>query len=215
MPLEKIDALAYSQDRFAARHDGKGVCFRLAFLWAATSLVGGSFNYALDKKGIDVDSTIKEFDKYVKPAAALIGRPEPFVGQHGLRELANVDAAEAMTFVNRWGVSFKDRNGTSFGGVKMRRIKEANAATFMAQLPNPNVTFILGYYGYENQKPTGHATAYSNSRFFDPNHGAYFCRAPNPAVMGQDIDAHVATVEVGWTPSLFIVYELAEAAPRR
>lgn len=215
MPLEKIDALAYSQDRFAARHDGKGVCFRLAFLWAATNLVGGQFNYALDKKGIDVDSTIKEFDAYVKPSAALLSRPQPFAGQQGLRELADVDTAQAMAFINRWGVSFKDRRGTSFGGVKVRRIKEAKAGAFMAELPDANVTFILGYYGYENQKPTGHATAFSNSRFFDPNHGAYFCRATTPAAMGQDIDAHVATVEVGWTPTLFIAYELAETAPKR
>ena len=195
-------------------HAGKGVCFRLAFLWAATTMVGGQFNDALDKKGMDVDTTIKEFDRFVSPTVDLMKRPQPFVGEQGLRELANVDTAQAMEFINRWGVSFKHRKGTTFGGVKVRRIKEAKASAFMAELPDVNVTFILGDYGDENQKPTGHATAFSNSRFFDPNHGAYSCRAPTAAAMGQDIDAHVATVDVGWTPTLFIAYELAETKPK-
>lgn len=216
MPLEKIDALSYSQDRFVARHDGKGVCFRLAFLWAATNLVGGEFNYALDRKGIDVDSTIREFDAYVAPAAAMIARPGiDWSGDAALHELAGTDAAQAITFINRWGVSFKDRTGTKYGGVKVARSKQARASVILAGRSDALVTFILGYYGREGGKPTGHATAFSNGRFFDPNHGVYFCRAATPAAMGADIDAHIAQVETSWSPTLFITYELAETAPGR
>ncbi|MCU0985359.1 MAG: hypothetical protein MUC89_10520 [Acetobacteraceae bacterium] len=196
MPLEKIDALSYSQERFANKHGGKGVCFRLAFLWAATKLVGGEFNYALDKKGIDVDTTIREFDAYVAPAAAMGARPGvDWLGEAALKELAGTDAAQAMTFINRWGVSFKDRKGTTYGGVKTKAIKEAKASVFLAGCKDADVTFILGYYGREAGKPNGHAVAYSDKRFFDPNHGAYFCNAPTPAAIGADIDAHIAQVD--------------------
>jgi hypothetical protein len=211
MPLEKIDALSYSQGRFADRHGGKGVCFRLAFLWAATHLVGGEFNYALDKKGIDVDSTIREFDAYVAPAAAMIARPGiDWSGDAALHELAGTDAAQAMTFINRWGVSFKDRKGKKYGGVKAKAIKQAKASVFLAERTDARVTFILGYYGRDGGKPMGHATAFSNGRFFDPNHGVYFCRAATPAAMGADIDVHIAQVETAWSPTLFLAYELVE-----
>ncbi|WP_291296455.1 hypothetical protein [Elioraea sp.] len=212
MPLEKLGGLNYSQDRYAKKKGGEGgVCFRLAFKWAAVNLVGGEFRYALDSHGLNVSKTIKKFNAYATRGGTIPADQKIPWNTPKLEQFLAEGVWEGLTYINRWGVTFKDRKGKKFGGVSVESVECMTAGAFLAQVNNPKLTFIYTYSGpAKDGVGTGHATAYSGHRYFDPNHGVYSSPAPTAAGIGADIDAFLAAKETDWNPQRFWVFVLRE-----
>ncbi|WP_291296457.1 hypothetical protein [Elioraea sp.] len=209
MALTRVNGQKYDQGQYFQ----EGVCFRLSFKWAAVSMFGGDFNYAMDKGGLSIASTKKKFGEYIDFSEKhLADATKNWSDSKVFGDWVAGDVLQAMAYINKWGVKVTDSTH-AYGGVTLDKIVDGTASDYMKAANAAGITVVYGYYGYDKGVPAGHATAYSNGRYFDPNYGTYTSSETTAAGIGRDIDAFIADKERTWTQKRFIIYLLGAANP--
>lgn len=209
MAMTRVKGQKYDQGQYFQ----EGVCFRLSFKWAAVSMFGGDFNYAMDKGGLSVASTKKKFGEYIDFSEKLLAdTTKTWSDSKVFGDWVAGDVLQAMAYINKWGVKVTDSKH-AYGGVTLDKIVDGTASDYMKAANAADITFVYGYYGYDKGSPAGHATAYSKGRYFDPNFGTYTSSETTPEGIGRDIDAFIADKERSWTQKRFIIYLLTASSP--
>jgi hypothetical protein len=190
-----------------------GLCFRLAFKWAACHAAGGGFQF----DEFNVGKTASKHLDYRRNSQAN-EKSEDFDFRLGRNIKAYVvnDQTFAMYYLAKWGKHFKDKFKAELS-VTLGETRAEDIAIYLNSNPINNIQgLVYGFYGrtVNGKEPRGHAVALSGGQypfFFDPNMGMYrFNSAESVSgnTIGQAILAHIRSKYGDWVKEFFFVMPL-------
>jgi hypothetical protein len=159
----------------------KGVCFRLTFKWAACKLVAGDFNYEPYPNKIAT-----KHSQYRAATLAIFPKKYKDLSNNThYNEYIDTDYRETALYVNTWGKQFKDKNKTTYSGVKV--ISQNKKAIWENELSNSGNAILGIFYGRDKSGvPFGHVIAFAHDitlasmfsvklvpTLFDSNYGEF------------------------------------------
>lgn len=135
----------------------RGVCFRVSYKWLVTTWKGATFK----AEGTNMEKTLDKQMEYLKQA-------DTMVGQQYSVWFKNANALSKST-LQTWGAKHGHSCDDPYTTATL-----STAAPFQG---NPDTAMIVGFFGLDDGKTWGHATAYccrnANRKFFDINYGVY------------------------------------------
>lgn len=211
IPFTQRDAINTYEKTSKTALPTRGLCFRVAFKWAACHAVGGEFKYL----NINAGKTAVKHLSYRKASLELENDPSfDFSNDTNAKSYVVQDQVQANTHLAAWGKLFKDGNKKEFSVTPGQQF-EGDLGTYLAQNPIANVqSVVYGFYGRTHDKkgPRGHAVALSGGGiplFFDPNYGEYTFDSGED--VAGSIAKHIASLYTGWTQDFYFVMPLNQA----
>lgn len=195
----------------------RGLCFRVAAKWAACTMSGGEYRY----DSVNVVKTVgKHRDYRTSSLKTEADMSKDFTQDKTLKDYFEADILEAASYINKWGVKFTGRDGSDgkvvYNGVSTGSPIQQKVEDYLSpHVDVAGLTFVYGFFGRINPSgrvvPAGHATAFSNGRFFDPNYGVYSFAPADGKAVGTEIRHFLSTTYTTWTPVHHVVFAMAKA----
>lgn len=168
-------------DRITNKIETQGVCFRLTFKWAATALVGKTFN-----SHPNADKTAAKHSQYRQDTLAIEKRLGGiFDSDREMLGYLETDYAASRKFAESWSKEFttygSDLKKSGKASITVHdQTKNSIVEYLKSDNPLENTAILAGFYGRQagNGKVWGHVVAFcscsgSNGSFFDSNVGIY------------------------------------------
>jgi len=178
-----------------------GMCFRLSFKWAACKMRGADFTFS----EISASTAHGKHSDYRVESKIFEAAHPNMASNQIFGTYVSSDVMNAWTFLNRWGMKFTGRVGgekivyngcVGVSGISVKPIDIFMKGNKKSSISN--MSFIYGVYGREKnlskpgeKTPAGHAMAFSNGRFFDPNFGEVSFSSDKGGDIGNDILSHI------------------------
>jgi hypothetical protein len=209
-PFTQSTAISTYESASGTKLPTRGLCFRVAFKWAACHAVGGKFKYL----NLNASKTAAKHLQYRQVSLAKEQDSSfDFSDDTNIKSYVTGDQVQARTYLAAWGKRFKDGSKTEFSVTPGKEF-EGDLGAFLAKNPIAGVQgLVYGFYGRTPDKkgPRGHAVALSGGAsplFFDPNRGEYTFDASED-VPGS-VASHIAALYSAWTQDFYFVLPLSK-----